>query len=218
MSVVINYFKKLPQTEVLKFIIIYYLVGVAGFLIPVSRPVFEILIPFSVVINLFLVLLFHKPFDKVHIIVFVVVAVFTIAVEAIGTKTGILFGSYYYGSSLGVKIFQTPILIGANWLVLAYGATAIVRSVHALKKWVPFSAAALMVVFDFFMEPVAMKTDMWNWEGNVVPMQNYFMWFVISVIVVGVFELFNVKTVKPIAARLFWVQMMFFVVLRLFLN
>ncbi|TCO09852.1 carotenoid biosynthesis protein [Natronoflexus pectinivorans] len=217
MSFIVNYCKNLTEKEVERFLIIYYCVGVAGFLIPYTRPIFEALIPLSVILNIFLILLFHKTYNKTEIAVFSFIFVFTIAVEAIGTKTGMLFGSYFYGPNLGWKVFDAPILIGANWLVLAYGATAIVRQYPALKKWVPFSAAALMVLFDFIMEPVAMKTGMWDWAGGVVPLQNYFMWFVVAVIVVGLFELFNVKTVKPIAIRLFWVQMVFFLVLNIFL-
>lgn len=218
MSILINYFKKLTEQEVNKFLIIYYTVGITGFLIPASRPVFEILIPFSVILNFFLVILFHKPLDIKHVGIFIMAALFTFAVEAIGTKTGLLFGNYTYGPSLGLKIFDTPLLIGANWLVLAYGATAIVRSVNSLKKWVPFSAATLMVIFDVVLEPVAMKTGMWNWAYNTIPFQNYAMWFFVSVIVIGVFELQNVITVKPVAARLFWVQLFFFLVLNLFLS
>lgn len=217
MSWIVNYSKLLTEKKAKIFLIIYYLVGLAGFLIPYTRPLFEGLIPLSVLINLYLVLLFHRPFDQRHVLVFLGVMLFTFAIEAIGTKTGILFGSYFYGPSLGFKIFETPLLIGVNWLVLVYGATAIVRSFKALKRWVPFSAAALMVVFDFIMEPVAMKTGMWSWAYDVVPLQNYFMWFVVAVIIVGVMELMAIKTVKPVAARLFWVQMFFFLVLNLFL-
>jgi putative membrane protein len=217
MSWIVNYSKQLTEKKVKLFLIIYYSVGLAGFLIPWSRPLFEALIPFSVLINLYLVLLFHRPQDQRHVLVFVGVMLFTFAIEAIGTNTGLLFGSYFYGPSLGLKLFETPLLIGVNWLVLVYGATAIVRSVKALRRWVPFSAAALMVVFDFIMEPVAMKTGMWGWTNDIVPLKNYFMWFVVTVIVVGVMELMTIKTVKPVAARLFWVQMIFFLVLNLFL-
>lgn len=213
MNKLLNYLKNLTDVEVKRFILIYYVVGVAGFLIPATRSLFEALISFSVLLNIFLVLLFHKPFDRTHLWVFLGVVAFTFSVEAVGTKTGLLFGSYFYGSSLGIKLFETPLLIGVNWLVLAYGATAIVRSVNALKRWVPFSASALMVLFDVFLEPVAIKTGMWSWAWNKVPLQNYLMWFVVGVIVVGIFELLNIKTIKPVAARLFWVQAVFFILL-----
>lgn len=217
MSWIVNYSRQLTEKKAKLYLIIYYLVGLTGFLMPYSRPLFEALIPLSVLINLYVILLFHKPYDRRHILFFGAVVLFTYAVEAIGTKTGMLFGSYFYEGALGFKVFETPLLIGVNWLILVYGATAIVRSFKALRQWVPFSAAALMVAFDFIMEPVAMKTGMWSWANDVVPLKNYLMWFVVAVIVVGVMELMAVKTVKPVAARLFWVQLVFFLVLNLFL-
>lgn len=217
MSLIVNHLKNLTEKETQKFLVIYYLVGIAGFLIPFTRPLFELLIPLSVVINLTLLLLFHKPHNKLHAVVFIAVALFTTAIEAIGTKTGLLFGSYFYGPSLGFKVFDTPLLIGANWLVLIYSATAIVRSFEVLKRWVPFSAAALMVLFDVVMEPVAMKTGMWGWAHDVIPLRNYLMWFIVSVIIAGMFELLNVKTIRSVSAWLFVVQLLFFLVLNIFL-
>ena len=217
MSRIVNFSKKLEEKQVARFLIIYYFVGLLGFLIPYTRVLFEALIPFSVLINLYLLLVFHRPYDRTHILVFWGIMLFTFAVEAIGTKSGLLFGNYFYNQSLGIKVFQTPLLIGVNWFILVYASTAIVRSVKILRRWVPFSAAALMVAFDFIMEPVAVETGMWSWTNGVIPLQNYLMWFIITVLVVGVMELMNIKTVKPVAARLFWVQFVFFVLLNLFL-
>jgi len=41
------------------------------------------------------------------------------SVEGIGVATGVLSGSYSYGSAFGFKLFKTPIMIGVNWLFLA---------------------------------------------------------------------------------------------------
>lgn len=62
-----------------------------------------------------------------------------------------------------------------------------------------------------------MKTGMWSWVMSKVPFQSYLLGFVIGDIVVGVFELLNIKTVKSTAARLFWVQLVFFIVLNFIL-
>lgn len=217
MSAILNFNKNLTQAKVLRFIVVWYVVGLAGFLLPFSRGLFEALIPVSVLLNLFLVLRFHQPWNPLHVGAFSGVALLTIALEAIGTNTGLLFGSYAYGPSLGWQVFATPVLIGANWLVLLYGAVAIVRRFSVLQRWVPFSAGVLMVLFDFVMEPVAMATGMWDWAGGVVPLKNYLMWFVISVLLAGVFELARIQTVRPVAERLFWAQLVFFLLLNLFL-
>jgi bisanhydrobacterioruberin hydratase len=129
----------------------------------------------------------------------------------------LLFGEYYYGEVLGLKLFDTPLLIDLNWLMLAYGATSIARSVRFMKKWVAFFAPLFMVAYDFVMEPVAMKTGMWSWAFNSIPWQNYMMWFIVSIIVVSLFELFSVETSKPVAARIFGLQFTFFAILNLFM-
>jgi len=41
------------------------------------------------------------------------------SVEGIGVATGVLSGSYSYGSAFGFKLFKTLIMIGVNWLFLA---------------------------------------------------------------------------------------------------
>jgi bisanhydrobacterioruberin hydratase len=214
---IIDYFKNLTPREVTKFLIIYYFVGITGFLVPVSRPLFQQLIPISLFISLFLVFLFHNPWNKTAILVFLSVFVISFGVEAIGVRTGLLFGEYFYGNALGLKVFDTPLLIGLNWLMLAYGAIAIARSVKFMQKWVAFFAPVFMVAYDFVMEPVAMKTGMWGWAFNSIPWQNYVMWFILSVVVVSLFELFSVDTTKPVAIRIFIAQFVFFAALNLFL-
>ena len=217
MNKLINYLKNLEAKEATKFLIIFYVVGTTGFLIPQTRSLFEMLIPLSLAINLFMLLLFHPKYDRKHLIFFASVIVFTIAVEAIGVKTGMLFGEYHYGKSLSVKVFETPILIGFNWLMLSYGAVYLIRTKPALRKFVPLLTGFLMVGYDYIMEPVAMKTDMWSWAFNTIPVQNYIMWFVIAAIVGAAFELFNINANNRIAGIVFILQLVFFAILNLFL-
>lgn len=217
MNRIILYFKNLPVKEASKFLFIFYIVGIAGFLFPISRDFFEILIPFSIVINIFLLILFHQPLNKKHILFFVAVALFTFIVEAIGVQTGVLFGDYIYGKSLPVKIFNTPLLIGGNWLLLSYGAVEIIRLNKSLRKFLPVLVGLLMTFFDFVIEPVAIKTGMWTWSFSSIPVQNYLMWFIVSVILASCFELFKIETKNKIAVRIFLFQFAFFVILNLFL-
>ena len=41
-----------------------------------------------------------------------------ISVEFLGVNYGLLFGEYSYGKNLGPKLFEVPILIGMNWVIL----------------------------------------------------------------------------------------------------
>jgi putative membrane protein len=213
-----DYFHNLPVKEATKFLIIFYMVGIAGFLVPQTRQLFEMLIPLSLCVNLFMLFLFHKPFNKKHLLFFAGVVVFTFVIEAVGVKTGMLFGEYFYGKSLSVKLFETPLLIGFNWLMLTYGVVQLLRINTQIRKYSVVLGALLMTGYDFIMEPVAMKTDMWSWLFSQVPLQNYIAWFLVSAIVIACFELFSIKTDNKIAGRIFMLQFIFFAVLNIFLK
>jgi putative membrane protein len=75
-----------------------------------------------------------------------------------------------------------------------------------------------MTGFDFVMEPVAVKTGMWSWASDEVPLQNYLGWFIVSALVISGFELLKIKTDNKIAGRIFILQFIFFVFLNLFLK
>jgi putative membrane protein len=70
-----------------------------------------------------------------------------------------------------------------------------------------------MTLYDFFMEPVAMKYDFWDWKDGIIPIQNYVAWFLIAL----VFHLILNAIAKPIrnrmAASLFYIQFGFFLIL-----
>lgn len=218
MKNIISYFKHLSEHEALKFLLIFYLVGFVGFLLPVSRPIFELLIPVSLLTNVFLLFLFHRPYNWKHLRFFIAIVLLTFIIEAIGVNTGVLFGEYYYGKSLPVKIWGTPVIIGFNWLLLSYGVVVLLRMKPVLRKYLPILAGVLMTLFDSIMEPVAMKTGMWNWTANSVPLQNYVIWFMVSVLIAASFEIFEIKTQQKIGAWIFVLQFFFFVLLNLFLS
>lgn len=218
MKRIVTYFKNLPEKEAAKFLIIFYVVGITGFLLPPTRHLFELMISLSLFINLFMLFLFHRPFDSKHIFFFVGVILFTFTVEVVGVKTGLIFGEYFYGSSLILKIFETPFLIGFNWLMLTYGVVQLLRMNSQVRKFSILLGAILMTVYDFVMEPVAVKTGMWSWPSDEIPLQNYLGWFIVSAIVILGFELLKINTDNKIAGRIFILQFIFFIVLNLFLK
>jgi putative membrane protein len=40
-----------------------------------------------------------------------------------------------------------------------------------------------MTALDYFVEPVAMALGFWHWENDVIPLQNYMMWFITSLVI-----------------------------------
>lgn len=192
---------------------IFFAVGVAGLSIPFSRELFQQLIPFTLLMNLGFLLVFHGKMDVGFLWKVLVVYLFGFFIEMIGTNTGIIFGEYQYGPSLGPKVLHTPLMIGVNWVMLVYASLVIMSKYFENRYFRVLMAAVLMVVYDFALEPSAIAFDMWNW-GGPVPLQNYIAWLVISFILIGFAELTQMVNYKnKIAPVLFYIQFIFFTLL-----
>lgn len=163
------------------FFCIIYLVGMIGFFTPFLRPVF---LPMSgLILYLTTIGVILSSRQKGKLLLFLSIA-FCIGFtsEVIGVQTGILFGDYSYGTNLGFKFLGVPIVIGVLWGVLAVSSASFLAQFPVLKKQAPFLAALLMLGIDYIMEPVAIASDFWSWNGAIVPLWNYICWFVIALI------------------------------------
>src|SRR5689334_18557252 len=49
------------------------------------------------------------------------------AAEVIGVHTGVPFGDYRYGSTLGARLFGVPIVVALAWMMLAWPAALVAR-------------------------------------------------------------------------------------------
>jgi putative membrane protein len=88
---------------------------------PATNELFRNLIAPAILASAGLLILFHKPcFNAKTIIIFSVIAILAFIVEALGVKTGNIFGQYSYGNNLGPAVAGTPLLISVNWLMLIY--------------------------------------------------------------------------------------------------
>lgn len=100
--------------------------------------------------------------------------------EAVGVNTGLLFGDYYYGENLGVKLLGVPLLIGVYWAVLSFITAAVGKKIFSKNVLAALCGAALMVLLDFFMEQLAGRFDFWHFKDGIVPLRNYVTWFIIA--------------------------------------
>ncbi len=204
----------LRSRNLVPIVAIYFSVGVAGMILPATRELFKDLTPLSLLMSFALVLLHHERFDTRFWLVSLFVFAAGVAVEAVGTATGLIFGEYSYGGTLGPKIFDTPLIIGINWLMLVYCSLYITGRFIEHSYFRVIAASALMVIYDFALEPAAIYLDMWNWGGGPVPLQNYIAWFVIAFVFNWVGERFRLTPPEnKLAAPLFFIQLLFFILL-----
>lgn len=105
-------------------------------------------------------------------------------------RTGLIFGSYQYGNTLGLKLADVPITIGLNWIILLMSTNAVVEEWNAGGKIGKAAlGAGLMTALDLLIEPVAVHFDFWHWSNIQVPVQNFVAWWVISFFFQYVYQL-----------------------------
>ena len=198
---------------VILFFIIFYGVGIIGMTVPFSFPFFQRLIPLALLLTAAGLLIFHEKFESKTYIIYVTVFATSLIFEIIGVTTGVIFGLYYYGESLGLKLMNTPVIIGLNWLLMVYITASLTRrwNLPAILQ-VPV-AAFLMVGYDLVLEQVAPKLDMWYWVNHEVPLRNYIAWFILSLFFHILFRIFNLKTSNKLAFFMFLCQILFFLIL-----
>ncbi len=124
-------------------------------------------------------------------------------VEFIGVSTGILFGNYHYGSALGYKFLSIPVVIGMNWFAIVVSSASIARRITRRISIQIVLTALLCTLMDFLIEPVAMKYDFWQWQNDIVPVQNYIAWFIFSLVFAAVYLLSSKTRNKP--GEILWI-------------
>ena len=190
--------------------------GVVGILIPHTRSLVLSLSAINLILGFIVILLSEKK-NLTGILVFSLIA-FLIGYgsELIGVHTGALFGNYWYGANLGLKLMEVPLIIGINWGVLAITSASLTQKfINNIYIKIGVNSL-LMVFFDFIMEPVAMKSDFWSWENDVIPIYNYVCWFFVALILQAIYLNFFKNRTNKVLNALFLIQLLFFTILNFF--
>jgi putative membrane protein len=163
-------------------LIVVFMVGLLLHGIKVFRPcAVQITEGFLFIIN-FVILIIYA--FKVRSVKFAIIALtiflLTFGIEVLGVKTGRIFGPYQYGQTFKIGLFDVPMVIGFNWLMLILSSTALVKSWVGSSVISAILSALILVLLDFLLEPIAIELDYWRWTGNQIPIQNYIAWFFIG--------------------------------------
>ena len=172
------------------FVAVIHLAGIIG--IRFAPEIFLKTSFVSIIIPLTLYLYRIKPIKIEWIIIFLVYLI-TFFSEWIGVNYGWLFGSYQYGDSLGFKIDGVPIIMGANWLLLALVCRDVVEKIITNHWLIIILSALLMVLIDTLIEPLSNRLDFWSWKNNIIPFSNYKDWFLIALLNQYIFSFLKFK-------------------------
>lgn len=196
---------------------IFYTVGVIGIMIPSTSKYFLQLTPLTLLLTFSLLLLFHNnKYDIKTLSIFIGIYLIGFFIEMLGVQTGLIFGTYHYGSGLGPKIGGSPLIIGINWLMLTYASHSIINKYKIASFLKIVLGASLMLFYDIILETVAPYMDMWSFKEASVPFQNYLVWFGLALLFHSMLVIFKIDTTNKIAKTVFFVQFVFFLILCVF--
>ena len=206
-----------------------YVVGTLGLIFPFTQPYFKLASAFNLWVSLILLLLFHEEYNRSFVFTAIGIFLAGFFIEVIGVHTGAIFGEYWYGQTLGTKILEVPLVIGANWLLLIYcSATITQKFCEILKKYLfknsnfdnvylkAIFASLSMVCLDYLIEPVAIYLDFWHWQNEEIPIQNFQAWFLIALLLSYIFLKGRFIKSNTLAILLFFLQCAFFISINIF--
>jgi uncharacterized membrane protein len=115
------------------------------------------------------------------------VAALTLAIEAVGHRTGFPFGTYEYSGDLQPQVAGVPVVVPLAWFAMAVPAMAVAQTV-ARRSWaVVLVAAWALTAWDLFLDPQMVEEGYWTWPGGGpyrdIPLSNYVGWFATAVLI-----------------------------------
>ncbi len=199
------------------FLTIIYTVGRLGLSSAGYSAQFQSLTWLNLVVTAVLTFAFHQSFTRRFLLTCAGIFSAGFLVEWLGVKTGIFFGEYYYGETLGWKLDDIPLLIGLNWLVLIYSVANFLKLWRLNMVLYILAGSAIMVFIDIFLEPFAIHFGLWLWKNNHIPLQNYAGWFVVSAVMLGFMRNALVQLhVNWLAVFVYFLQLAFFISFRFY--
>jgi putative membrane protein len=196
-------------------LIAMHIAGILGLLLPFSQELFKMLVPFNLLANAAIIIYYQKERNIYYWLVMLLVMLVGFWIEVVGVHTGIVFGIYWYKTTLGYKFLEVPLLIAVNWLIVIFTTSALVAPLR-MSKWLKVLLATFLTVgLDVLIEPTAIKLDFWDWQNGIVPLQNYLGWFFTALILHIALVLAPFEKRNPVSAILYVCEFVFFVILRL---
>jgi bisanhydrobacterioruberin hydratase len=193
-------------------LIIFHSAGIIG-MQTAHRELFLAMTPLNLLLSSALLLYNHKEYNNAFIVFICSIPVIGYLVEVAGVWSGSIFGHYWYDGALGWKIMDVPLVIGFNWMMLVYCAGIISNRIegHVILK--SAAGAILLVMLDLLIEQSAHRYHFWSWLYDIIPLQNYIAWFIVSFLFLIVFHSLKFNKENKLALILYITQLLFFVLL-----
>jgi putative membrane protein len=119
------------------------------------------------------------------------VAATGLVAEILGVATGLPFGHYTYTGTLGPRLFNVPVVVGAAWAWMAWPAWLVALRLGRRRSVRIAVAMLALATWDLFLDPRMVAEGFWRWSPQVqglpgvpgVPWSDYAGWLLVAVAV-----------------------------------
>lgn len=90
--------------------------------------------------------------------------------------------SYYYSKDFLFQVYGIPLAIAAGWGIIYYATRKFAEKFRLKWHQAPFFMALIAALFDFILDPIAIRLEFWNWRISLdqewfgVPYDNLVGW------------------------------------------
>lgn len=94
-----------------------------------------------------------------------------LGIEELGSRSGWPFGHYTYSHTLGIQIYNVPLVVPFAWLMLSHPILMAARKIT--HHWVFLVGGFGLMAWDIFLDPQMVSAHRWTWKvvGPNVPFQ-----------------------------------------------
>ena len=167
--------------------------GILGIMSSASES-FLALTPLYLSLNFLLVLLCSKEKSIRALKAISIPTLLGFITEVLGVNFDLIYGSYTYGENLGLKILGVPLVICLNWCLLTIVSADVAKLITPNKVTRILIGALLMTILDVIIEISAPRFDFWVFKDGIVPIQNYFAWFIVSCLAHLWYQFYKIDT------------------------
>lgn len=122
--------------------------------------------------------------------------------EAVGLATGLPFGEYRYGDTLGAAVLGVPLVVPAAWTMMAYPALLVGRRLASAagrttsRATVTLLGAWALATWDVFLDPQMVEAGHWWWLDPTptlpgvpgIPVSNFVGWLLVAVLMTAALD------------------------------
>ncbi len=113
--------------------------------------------------------------------------------EVVGTRTGLPFGDYSYGSALGWQLAGVPVVVPLAWTMMLYPTYVAATTLTQARWFAALLGGLSMMGWDLFLDPMMVELRAWTWAGgstqlpgiDAIPAMNFAGWFVVGTVLMG---------------------------------